>query len=292
VGLIREIKANKDNRRIDIGEAKALFRPLPASRKGDNGKLLVIGGSKLFHGASLWAVKIASRVVDLVFYHSIPENLKPAQKILLLDFIAIPSSQLDNYIQEADAILTGPGLTREPATKTLTNRLLKKYSKKRWVIDAGSLQTMEKRLLGKNQIITPHLGEFQRLFKPPGKEMELLKTANQKKRKDRAKIVQKYSQKHSCIILLKGPIDIITSPVQWKYNTTGNAGMTKGGTGDVLAGLIAALACKNDLFLSACAGAYINGLAGDRLKKKVGVYFNASDLCNEIPQTIHSLVKK
>jgi len=68
--------------------------------------------------------------------------------------------------------------------------------------------------------------------------------------------------------------------------------MTKGGTGDVLAGLIAGLACKNDLFLAASVGAYINGLAGDTLYKKVGPYFNASDLCEEIPMIMEKVNKK
>jgi NAD(P)H-hydrate epimerase len=62
--------------------------------------------------------------------------------------------------------------------------------------------------------------------------------------------------------------------------------MTKGGTGDVLAGLIAGLACNNDLFLSACAGVFINGLAADSLKQKMSYYYNASDLMNQIPRTI------
>ncbi len=67
--------------------------------------------------------------------------------------------------------------------------------------------------------------------------------------------------------------------------------MTKGGTGDVLAGLIAALACKNDLFLASQAGVYVNGLTGDELYKKVGPYFNASDLCDEIPKLMKKLME-
>lgn len=66
-------------------------------------------------------------------------------------------------------------------------------------------------------------------------------------------------------------------------NKTGNEGMTKGGTGDVLAGLIAALYCKNEAFLAASAGIYLNGLAGDRLYMMVGPFFNSSDLVREIP---------
>jgi NAD(P)H-hydrate epimerase len=66
--------------------------------------------------------------------------------------------------------------------------------------------------------------------------------------------------------------------------------MTKGGTGDILAGLVAALACKNDLYLSASVGSYINKRAGEELFKKVGYYFNASDLASEIPQIMQRIL--
>jgi NAD(P)H-hydrate epimerase len=67
--------------------------------------------------------------------------------------------------------------------------------------------------------------------------------------------------------------------------------MTKGGTGDVLAGLIAALACKNDPFLATIAGSFINKKAGDGLYRITGPYFNASDLADEIPQTMARILK-
>jgi NAD(P)H-hydrate epimerase len=86
-------------------------------------------------------------------------------------------------------------------------------------------------------------------------------------------------------------VAIAGSSVLVKVNRTGNAGMTKGGTGDVLAGLIAALACKNDLFLAGGAGAYLNGLAGDRLQRRVGFAYNASDLVEEIPLTLRDCLK-
>lgn len=280
---------NLDLKKVGPKDLKKLYLPSPDSHKGENGRLLIIGGSHLFHGASLWALKTASRIVDLVFYYSIPQNLKIAQKALLFDFITVPRLQLDDYLNEAEAVLIGPGLSREKTTKTLTDKLLKKFPQKRFVIDAGSLQMMDKKLLNQNHLITPHLMEFKRLFNPPEKEIKQLET-NQITINQKAKIVQKYSRKHGCIILLKGPTDIITSPNEWKYNTTGNEGMTKGGTGDILAGLVAAFACKNNAFLAACAGAYINGLAGDHLKEKIGVFYNASDLCEEIPRTLKSLL--
>lgn len=102
--------------------------------------------------------------------------------------------------------------------------------------------------------------------------------------------IHHFAKEFGCIIILKGSKDIICSPQNCVFNKTGNEGMTKGGTGDVLAGLIGALACKNELFLAASAGVYINGLAGDSLYKKVGPYYNASDLCNQIPKTMAKLL--
>ena len=98
--------------------------------------------------------------------------------------------------------------------------------------------------------------------------------------------LRRMARKYKCIIVLKGKWDFIVSPHEQKVNKTGNIGMTKGGTGDVLAGLITAFAAKNDLFLAASAGAFINGLAGDRLAKRFSNYYSASDLVREIPKTI------
>jgi len=70
----------------------------------------------------------------------------------------------------------------------------------------------------------------------------------------------------------------------------GNQGMTKGGTGDVLAGLVAALYCKNEAFLAASAASFINKKAGEDLAEKMGIYFNASDLADQIPKTMERLL--
>jgi len=269
-------------RKISQKDFKKLYRPAKDSHKGQNGKLTIIGGSRLFHGASLWALKIASRIVDMVYYSSVPENNRIAEKLKpqIFDFIAVPRDEIADYLQESDAVLMGPGLMRTEKTKKITKRLLFQFPSKKWILDAGSLQMMDKEWLKKldQVIVTPHWGEFKRLFgfslksnSLKGKEIEPI-----------SRQVQKQAQKYGCVIVLKGPVDIVCSPQECAYNTTGNQGMTKGGTGDVLAGLIAALACKNDLFLSACAGVYFNGLAGDQLYQKVGVFYNASDLCNQV----------
>jgi NAD(P)H-hydrate epimerase len=91
------------------------------------------------------------------------------------------------------------------------------------------------------------------------------------------------ARKFKLTIFLKGEIDSVCDANNSVQIAGGNAGMTKGGTGDVLAGLVAALYCKNEAFLSAEAGSFINKKAGESLSRKMGIYFNASDLANEIP---------
>jgi len=264
-------------------DLKKLYIPASDSHKGQNGKLMIIGGSKLFHAASLWSLKIASRIVDMTFYSSIPENneIVALAKKEFRDGIVVSRNRIEDYINEADCILIGPGLTRKSGeeegdddTKELTEGLLKKYSGKKWVIDGGSLQTISPEIIPPNSIVTPHQGEFKILFgKDPTSEN-----------------AKEMAEKYKIVILTKGEKDIVASPNELIQVSGGNAGMTKGGTGDVLAGLVAALYCKNDAFLSACAGSYINKKAGESLAKRVGLYFNSSDLVDEIPKVMKELI--
>lgn len=303
---------------FDPSRLKKLYVPLPDSHKGQNGKLLLIGGSKLFHAASLWSLKVASRIVDMVFYASVPENNEIVQKHKeeFRDGIVIPREKIDDYIQEADCILIGPGLPRKEGieegdddTKTLTEKYLRTYPKKQWVIDGGSLQEIDPEIIPEHAIITPHQKEFEKLFgnviaSPeakfginsakqsqdlPAGEAGISTSASGETRDD---TVSEMVKKYRCIILLKGEIDIICSRSECVKVEGGNAGMTKGGTGDVLAGLVAALACKNDPFLAAAAGSCINKKAGESLSKRVGFNFNASDLCDEIPKVMKEFLEQ
>lgn len=264
-------------------ELKNLYIPLKDSHKGQNGKLLIIGGSKLFHAASLWALEVASRIVDMVYYSSVPENVRIVQKEKreFRNGIIIPREKIGNYIEEADCILIGPGLPRaegleagDDDTKKLTEKLLREYPDKKWVIDGGSLQVISPSILPKTSIITPHKFEFKTLF---GKEVSL-------------KEVEFVANEYGIVILTKGRTDIVCSPRRCITVNGGNAGMTKGGTGDILAGLTAALYCKNEAFLAACSASYINKKAAENLFNKVGYYYNSSDLADEIPGTMKELI--
>lgn len=274
---------------FDLRNLKKLYIPPSSSHKGQNGKLLIVGGSKLFHAASLWSLKVASRMVDMVFYSSVPENnqIVMEAKKEFRDGIVIPRNKIENYIKEADCILLGPGLPRKDGeqkgdddTKDISESLLKKYPEKKWVIDGGSLQTIDPQFIPHNAILTPHEKEFSTLFK--------LKTHLSPEGENSN--VKNMAEKYHCTILLKGPTDIVCE-IRCARISGGNAGMTKGGTGDVLAGLTAALYCKNDNpFLVATSASYINKKAGENLFKKVSYYFNASDLADEIPRVMKKLI--
>jgi NAD(P)H-hydrate repair Nnr-like enzyme with NAD(P)H-hydrate dehydratase domain len=317
-----------DMKSITEEDIQKIYIPLADSHKGQNGKLLIIGGSQLFHAASLWALTVASRIVDLVHYASVPENNEIVQKAKeqFRNGIVVARADIHDYIKEDDCILIGPGMTRDKETEELTNSLLKRYPQKQWVIDAGALQMMDIRLIPPRAILTPHHGEFdfliekdaelgsrQNLFDPLrasqsnnesfAQRKDLLSTDSfpAKHEKRSAQIlpltaqhglVQKFANRYSCIVVLKGPKDIVCSSTQCREVEGGNAGMTKGGTGDVLAGLIAALACKNDPYLAAITGSYINKMSGNALYETMGLFFNSSDLADQIPKTMKHLLLK
>lgn len=268
-------------KKFDPSLLKSLYKPAPDSHKGMNGKVMVIGGSVLFHSGSIWPLEIASKIVDMVYYSSVDEN-NEIVKGKFQNGIVIPRNKIDDYICEAECILVGPGLSRSEGkevgdddTKELTERLLQKYPDKKWVVDGGSLQVIDPGVLPKNSIVTPHYKEFETLFGIPGNPESVAQMA----------------KKFGIVVLLKGQIDYVSDGTQTVEIEGGNAGMTKGGTGDVLAGLVASLYAKNDAFLSATAASYFNKKAGESLFDQVGVNFNASDLLNELPKVINSLTK-
>jgi len=255
--------------------------PAPDSHKGQNGKLLIIGGSELFHAASKWSLDVASKFVDMVFYASVAENNELVSQRLYREAkgnfwngIVLPREKILEYAAEADVILIGPGMERTQETATFTDNLVTKYPEKKWVIDAGALQMITPSLIPNKAILTPHHQEFSRLIER-GFDLNA-------------------AIKNGVTVVLKGEEDSIfhrSFAADFEMNIPGgNAGMTKGGTGDVLAGLIAGLYATNDSVTSAVVGSFVNKHAGDSLYENVGPYFNASDLVQEVPKVLWECV--
>lgn len=296
---------------FDKSKLKKLYKPAWNSSGEDNGQVTIIGGSELFHGAPLLALKVASRIVDMVFFTT-PEksvgHVAEQMKSKLLSFIWVPWEEADSYIEKSDAVLIGPGFMRYNSetqnlkfkaqnydnagefTREITEKLLKNFPEKKWVIDAGSLQVIDPELLPKGCIITPNKKEFEILF---GWESEITSDGGRLKQSEshdssEVKLVRMMAKKYNCTIVLKGPETIVASPDDVVIVKGGNPGMTKGGTGDVLAGLAVAMLAKNEPFLAASAASFIAKAAADELYRKVGPNYNADDLASQIPLTLAS----
>ncbi|MFH1393988.1 MAG: NAD(P)H-hydrate dehydratase [Candidatus Micrarchaeota archaeon] len=236
---------------------RSLYIPPKKSRKGMNGKLLIVGGSRQYHGAPMLSIIAARRFVDLVSFYP------PDRDILLIRAVkTIPEVIVKRSApkpEEYDCVLFGVGLGK---ARYPLGALAKA---KRAVIDADGLRRVKGKI-PKGCILTPHEGEFKMLFGKEGTK----------------KNVKEMAKKHSCIILKKGHVDIISDGKRTLLNKVHNEGMTRGGTGDVLSGLVAALFCKNPAFESAAAAAYLNGVAGNLAKKEHGLNFCASDVADNL----------
>lgn len=284
--------------------------PDPNSHKNQNGRILIIGGSPLFHGAGRLSTRavletliaISSRTNDMVYFASTEDNLKVLKGEQGV-FIGINREQIDRYLSHCEVVLVGTGLMREEEpgrsetkgepekTKELTMKVIN--SGKKAVLDAGSLQVISKEdLKGENQIIiTPHQKEMSKLFDI---DVTSLKTSHESSFPEIekiAKIVEDLAKEYEITILLKGAVDIVASKDGWMYVKGGNAGMTKGGTGDVLAGVVAALYSRsNDPLKVASSASLITKMAGDELYKEDLWIFNATDLADKISGTLTSVL--
>ncbi|ASJ08177.1 bifunctional ADP-dependent (S)-NAD(P)H-hydrate dehydratase/NAD(P)H-hydrate epimerase [Thermococcus siculi] len=270
---------------VGPGDAKFALRK-KGEHKGQNGKLLVIGGSEDYFGAPYLAAKAASYLVDLV-YLAMPEY--SARRINDPDVILRPfegrnfgKKDVEDVLALAegvDAVVIGPGIGTRAETKEFVLEFLR-WCEKPVVIDADALKAVAEDLeaiKGRKFVLTPHAGEFRILFgKKPEGSLE-----------EKAKLVMEKAKAVGGTVLLKGVYDIISDGNVWKYNKTGNRGMTTGGTGDVLAGLVGALlAFGNEPLRAASVGAFLNGMAGDMVKEEVGENFTALEIARKVPYAV------
>ena len=294
---------------------KIIRFPESNSHKGQNGKILIIGGSSLFHAASLWAAEIASHFVDIVHYSSTIENEKVflSLKKKFINGIIVPQKDLVDYIKEDDVVLIGPGMIRlNPKSQTLnfkqiqnsnlkfqnlikiknegrytyflTKYIIENFPDKKFVFDAGALQMMDKKWLNKLKnipIITPHQKEFERLFD--------ISLAN-KKITEKMTIIKKIAKENKIVVLLKAIDDIISDGKKVYMVRGGNAGLTKGGTGDILAGLTASFYAKNEPLISAVLSSYLIKKTADVLFEEKGYWYNNNDIIQTIPKILKRLI--
>ncbi len=268
-----------------------LYIPSPDSHKGQNGRVLVIGGSSLFHAASIWAAEAASYFVDIVHYSSTEANNKIffSLKKKFQNGIVVSQKDIDHYIEEDDAVLIGPGMVRGKIageagyTYELTKSAIDSFPKKKFVFDAGALQMMEAKWLLKlkeKPILTPQNREFETLFG--------IKVAD-KPQAEKIKIAQEIAKKYKCVIVLKTIMDIISDGEKTYVVEGGNAGLTKGGTGDIFAGLTLALYAKNDPITSVILASFILKKTAETLFLERGYWYNITNIVDAIPKTLKKL---
>jgi NAD(P)H-hydrate epimerase len=258
----------------------------PDSRKGQNGKVAVIGGSYMYHGApTLSSIAALRSGVDLVYTY-VPNVIVSSVRAISPNLIVVPmvdskltrgsaNKMLGQIPEGLDSATIGMGLAvaDDEGLKALVKSLLSQDV--RLSLDASALTRSILPLIpNANVVLTPHAGEFQRLFGIlPSNSI-----------KQRVSVVEKFAKEHSVTILLKGSTDVISNGAKTFINPKNLAAMTVGGTGDVLSGVVAGILARNRNPLeSAAAASYVNGIAGKMAQKKVGLHMVATDLIDAIP---------
>ncbi len=260
-----------------------------SSRKGDNGTVLVVGGSYIYHGAPILSSISALRCGTDLVYTSVPKINVSATRAISPNLIVLPlvdqkltkgavRKLLGAIPRNLDSATIGMGLAIQEKNSLLL--LIKSLLDRdvRLSLDASALIPEILPLLAdKNVVVTPHAGEFKRLFgiAPPTSK------------KERVTLVEKHAKENGITILLKGATDVISNGKKTFLYTKKIPAMTVGGTGDVLSGLTAGMLAKNRNPLeSAAAATFINGLAGKAVQKKLGLHMTSMDLLDEIPNVM------
>ena len=261
-----------------------------ASRKGENGKVLVVGGSYIYHGAPILSSIAALRCGTDLVYTCVPKIITQSTRAISPNLIVLPlvdakltrgavHKLLGLLPKDLDSATIGMGLAIQDveALKLLVTSL--SSMNVRLSLDASSLRGEILPIIkSKNVIATQHAGEFKRLFGELPSDSK----------KERIALVEKHAKENSVTILLKGPTDIVSNGSKTFLNEKKTPAMTVGGTGDVLSGLVAGLFSKNPNPIEAAAAAvFVNGKAGTLAQKKYGLHMVATDLL----EFIHTAMK-
>ena len=256
------------------------------SRKGDNGKILIIGGSYMYHGAPILSSLAALRTGSDLVYTAVPKVNVHETRAASPDLIVIPLADskltrgsvnklLGQVPVGIDSAAIGMGLAVQDieALKLLIKSLIERDV--RLSLDASALRKEILPIIkGNNVLVTPHSGEFERLF---GEKIS-------DDKKTRISTVQKHAKKNSLTIMLKGSDDIISDGSKTLINSKKTPAMTVGGTGDVLSGITASMLSRNrNVMEAAASAAFLNGQAGKTIQKQFGIHMIASDLIDALP---------
>ena len=283
---------------VNYGDFLRLKNRDSSSHKGNNGRLLVIGGSIDYSGAPAIAGMAAIGAgADLVYVAS-PQNAAEAIKSTSPDLIVKSlegdklslkhSDEILSLVDNVDSVLIGPGAGIDEDTSKLFNILVTKI-KKPIVLDADALKQVELSLIKNREdiILTPHIFEFKSFFKVEDDLKLDIDSYDFSKVDGNITELQKIIRQIKGTVVVKGKYDLILSGNKFKINKSGNAGMTVGGTGDALAGISASLLSQGlSSFDSASLATFINGLAGDEAYNIKGNGFSATDLVSYIGSVI------
>ncbi len=259
------------------------------SRKGDNGIVLVVGGSYIYHGAPILSSIAALKCGSDLVYTSVPKVNVSSTRAISPNLIVIPlvdqkltlgavKKLIGALPRNLHSATIGMGLAIQERNSLLhfVKSLLDRDV--RLSLDASALiPEVLPILANKNVVVTPHAGEFKRLFgSSPSDSMD-----------ERIKLVEEKSKEFGITVLLKGATDVISDGFTTYLNEKKTPAMTVGGTGDVLSGLVAGLLSRNRNSLeSAAAAAFINGVSGESAQKRLGLHMTSMDLLDEIPSAM------
>lgn len=253
--------------------------------KGTFGKVHILAGCVGFTGAPALASAAAVRTGSGLVFLSVPQEIWPVLAVKCQEAMPSPVPSFTLLLEkmnQSDAVLIGPGLGRSRKTDVRTLRLTQRLQVP-LVLDADGINAVAEHIdvldtrRGRLTVLTPHDGEFLRLTQ--GKAIG----------PDRENAASTFAQQHGCVLVLKGHRTITAFPDGETFvNTTGNPGMAKGGSGDVLAGMILSLLGQGLAPKQAVpAAVWLHGAAGDLAAADLGEYgMTPSDLLQRIPAAI------
>ena len=259
------------------------------SRKGENGIVLVVGGSYIYHGAPILSSLAALRSGTDLVYTCVPKINVVSTRSISPNLIVIPlvdqkltlgavKKLVGALPRNLHSATIGMGLAIQDKNSLLY--LVKSLLDRdvRLSLDASALiPEVLPILANKNVVVTPHAGEFKRLFG------EILSDSTS----ERINLVEQNALKYGITILLKGPTDVISDGNMTYLCEKNTPAMTVGGTGDVLSGLVAGLLSNNRNCLeSAAAASFICSLAGKEIQSKLGLHITSMDLIDELPNVM------